>query len=96
MLHAEGLIVRRSGAGSFIAAHPPEIRAVEVISGARISARPASSDDFFGNVEEIPPGVPALVVEVPGHPAKVYPADRTYLIVLSADGEARPVINPAF
>jgi DNA-binding transcriptional regulator YhcF (GntR family) len=83
MLSAEGLIVRRSGAGSFIAAHPPELRSVEVCAGARISARPANSDDFLGG-EDIPPGVPALVVEVPGHPAKIYPADRTFLIVSGA------------
>jgi DNA-binding FadR family transcriptional regulator len=85
MLSTEGLIVRRSGAGSFIAEDPPEMRTVEVSRGSRISARPASSDDFFGNVELIPPGVPALVVEVPGHPAKVYPADRTCIVVLSVD-----------
>ena len=85
MLSAEGLIIRRSGAGSFIAPDPPEMRTVEVASGSRISARPASSDDFFGCVDKIPPGVPALVVEVPGHPAKVYPADRTYILVLSDD-----------
>jgi len=81
MLTAEGLIVRRSGAGSFIAAHPPQLRTVEVLPGARISARPASADDFVGWAETIPPGVPALVVEVPGHPAMVYPADRTHLVV---------------
>ena len=81
MLSAEGLIVRRSGSGSFIAADPPELRSIEVCAGARISARPANSDDFSGSSEDIPPGVPALVVEVPGHPAKVYPADRTFLIV---------------
>ena len=86
MLSAEGLIVRRSGAGSFIAPDPPEMRTVEVASGSRISARPANSEDFFGSVDEIPPGVPALVVEVPGHPVKVYPADRTYIVVLSDDG----------
>jgi len=44
-----------------------------VISGARISARTANADDFFGIIGEVPPGVPALVVEVPGHPAKVSP-----------------------
>lgn len=81
MLSAEGLIVRRSGAGSFIAAHPPQLRTIEVAAGARISARPASADDFSGCVEDIPPGVPALVVEVPGRPAKIYPADRTRLVV---------------
>ena len=81
MLTAEGLIVRRSGAGSFIAAHPPQLRIVEVLPGARISARPASADDFVGSTETIPPGVPALVVEVPGHPAMIYPADRTHLVV---------------
>ena len=85
MLSAEGLIVRRSGAGSFIAEDPPQMRIVEVATGSLISARPASTDDFCGNAELIPPGVPALVVEVPGHPAKVYPADRTRIIVLSAD-----------
>jgi GntR family transcriptional regulator len=83
LLCGEGLIVRRSGSGSFIASHPPEIRTVEVASGARISARPANTDDFLGTVEQIPPGVPALVVEIPGRPAKVYPADRTYIIVLA-------------
>src|SRR6266568_3695508 len=35
MLTAEGLIVRRSGAGSFIAAHPPQLRTVEVYPAAR-------------------------------------------------------------
>jgi GntR family histidine utilization transcriptional repressor len=49
MLTAEGLIVRRSGAGSFIAAHPPQLRIVEVLPGARISARPAGADDFAGS-----------------------------------------------
>ncbi len=86
MLCGEGLIVRRSGAGSFIAADPPEMRTVQVASGSWISARPATPDDFLGNVEQIPPGVPALVVEVPGHAAKVYPADRTRIIVLSDNG----------
>jgi hypothetical protein len=33
-------------------------------SGARISGRPASAD-FFSVSEEIQPGVPALVVDVP-------------------------------
>src|SRR5579859_4702982 len=74
MLTAEGLIIRRSGAGSFIAAHPPQLRTVEVRPGSRISARPANADDFNGWAEAIPPGVP-------GHPAMVYPADRTYLVV---------------
>ena len=83
MLSAEGLIVRRSGAGSFIAAHPPQLQTVQVCAGARISARPANTDDFVGSVEEIPPGVPALVVEIPGRPASVYPADRTHLVVLT-------------
>ena len=83
MLSAEGLIVRRSGAGSFIAAHPPQLRTVEVCAGARISARPANAEDFAGNIEEIPPGVPALVIEMPGRPVRVYPADRTHLIVLA-------------
>jgi DNA-binding transcriptional regulator YhcF (GntR family) len=83
LLCAEGLIVRRSGSGSFIASHPPEIRTVEVPSGARISARPANADDFTGHADQIPPGVPALVVEVPGRPAKVYPADRTHIVVLT-------------
>ena len=96
VLRAEGLIIRRSGAGSFIAADPPEIRTVEVLSGARISARPANADDFVGSVEEIPPGVPALVVEVPGLPAKVYPADRTYVIVLpDADGARTSTDRPS-
>jgi hypothetical protein len=53
-------------------------------------ARPASSDDFFGSVDEIPPGVPALVVELPCHPAKVYPADRTYILVLSDHDDQEP------
>jgi len=89
MLSNEGLIVRRSGSGSFIASHPPEIRTVEVASGARISARPANADDFLGHVEQIPPGVPALVVEVPGLAPKVYPADRTHIIVLASADSAR-------
>ncbi|HUZ52671.1 MAG TPA: GntR family transcriptional regulator [Streptosporangiaceae bacterium] len=83
MLSAEGLIVRRSGAGSFIAAHPPQLQTVEVCPGARISARPANAEDFVGSLEEIPPGVPALVIEIPGRPVRVYPADRTHLIVLA-------------
>lgn len=83
MLSAEGLIVRRSGAGSFIAAHPPQLQTVEVCPGARISARPANAEDFVGSIEEIPPGVPALVVEIPGRPVRVYPADRTHLVILA-------------
>jgi DNA-binding GntR family transcriptional regulator len=75
MLSAEGLIVRRSGAGSFIAAHPLELRTVQVGPGATISVRAANLN------EDIPPGVAALVVQRPGHPAEVYPADRTLIVV---------------
>jgi Bacterial regulatory proteins, gntR family len=90
MLSAEGLIVRRSGAGSFITAHPPQLQTVQICPGTRISARPANAEDFVGSFKDIPPGVPALVVEMPGRPVRVYPADRTHLVVLAQLRQTRP------
>ncbi len=72
LLEQQGLIVRRSGIGSFIA-EVPALDEVAAAPGARISARQAG------------PGEPGddgwvLVLAEPGRPARAYPAGRTVIV----------------
>lgn len=76
LLAAEGLIVRQTGAGSFVAEAPP-VATVEVGAGTQITAR--GSDP--GDVPGAPAGTPVLVVQRPGAAAERYRADTTIVIV---------------
>lgn len=76
-LVAEGLIVRRAGAGSFVAPGAAEIaeQVIRAPAGTRVTARLAGRGD-----EGLVPGLPVLVIEMPGQPAEAYPADRASVI----------------
>lgn len=68
VLVAEGLVVRRTGTGSFVAAVVPSLVVIEAPSGSRVSARWPRA------------GEPLLVVEQPGEPERLYPADSTVIL----------------
>jgi DNA-binding GntR family transcriptional regulator len=74
MLAAEGLITRRPGAGTWVAA-ALSLTEVIVSAGTRIRAR-NPRDGEAGR-----PGVPLLIVERPGQQAEPFPADTTVVIV---------------
>lgn len=76
LLVAEGLIIRRSGSGSFVATSVPGPQRITAPSGTRVSARWPRSGELPG----LPPGTVALVVELPGGGEVLYPADRASVI----------------
>lgn len=76
LLSAEGLIIRVSGSGSFVA-ETPEIMLVEAGPGARISAQAAEPGELAG----APPGTPVLIIERPGTSMARYRADLTVVVV---------------
>lgn len=78
VLAEEGLILRRRGVGSIVAATEP-VREVRAEPGARISARlPTSAERDAAQVGR---WVPLLAVATPGWPEKLYPADGVVVIV---------------
>jgi DNA-binding transcriptional regulator YhcF (GntR family) len=87
VLAEEGLIVRRRGVGSVVAATPP-VREVRAEPGTRISARlPTAAEREAAHAGR---WVPLLAVATPGWPEELYPADSVVVVVPSlsepADG----------
>jgi hypothetical protein len=78
MLADEGLITRRRGVGSIVAA-AEAVTEVKARPGSRISARlPTASEQ---QATKAGTWVPLLAVEEPGWPEKLYPADRVVVVV---------------
>jgi GntR family transcriptional regulator len=78
MLADEGLIRRRRGVGSVVAAADP-VTEVRARPGSRISARlPTAAEQQAAKAGT---WVPLLAVEEPGWPVKLYPADRVVVVV---------------
>jgi DNA-binding transcriptional regulator YhcF (GntR family) len=78
MLADEGLITRRRGVGSIVAAVEP-VAEVQVAPGARISARlPTAAEREAAKAGM---WVPLLAVTEPGWPEQLYPADRVVVVV---------------
>lgn len=78
LLAAEGLIVRHSGRGSFVAdaaALPAPVN-VHAPAGTRVTARWPGPGELAG----APPGTIALVIELPGETEALYPADRASVV----------------
>jgi len=67
MLAAEGLIERRTGAGSFVT-RVPEVTVLEVGPGTRITVSGAPA---------------ALIIERPGTAAQRYRADTTIIVIVA-------------
>jgi DNA-binding transcriptional regulator YhcF (GntR family) len=78
MLADEGLITRRRGVGSIVAAADP-VTEVQARPGTRITARlPTAAEQ---QATRAGMWVPLLAVEEPGWPEKLYPADRVVVVV---------------
>lgn len=78
VLAEEGLIVRRRGVGSLVAAISP-MQEIHPEHGARISARlPTAAEQRSARAGL---WVPLLAVNVPGWPEQLYPADRVVVVV---------------
>ena len=75
-LAAEGLIIRRRGAGSVVAALA--IAELHPVAGARISARLPATDERAASGAGL--WVPVLAVAEPGSPERLYGADRVVII----------------
>lgn len=86
MLAHEGLITRRRGVGSIVAAVEP-VTEVRVGQGARISARLPTAAER--NAVQAGPWVPLLAVASPGWPERLYPADRVVVVVPERDEDQR-------
>jgi len=78
MLADEGLITRRRGVGSIVAAVQP-VTEVQVAPGARISARLPTAAER--DTAKAGMWVPLLAVAEPGWPEQLYPADRVVVVV---------------
>jgi DNA-binding transcriptional regulator YhcF (GntR family) len=91
LLAGEGLITRRRGVGSIVAAADP-VTEIPVVRGARISARLPTAAER----EAVRAGswVPLLAVATLGWPERIYPADRVVVVVPERDEERCP--PPAF
>jgi DNA-binding transcriptional regulator YhcF (GntR family) len=84
MLADEGLITRRRGVGSIVAAADP-VEEVRARPGARISARLPTVAEQQSTQAGM--WVPLLAVEEPGWPEKLYPADRVVVVVPPEDDD---------
>jgi DNA-binding transcriptional regulator YhcF (GntR family) len=96
MLADEGLITRRRGVGSIVAAVQP-VTEVQVAPWARISARLPTAAER--DTAKAGMWVPLLAVAEPGWPEQLYPADRVVVVVPaqgreSAADPARISANP--
>jgi DNA-binding transcriptional MocR family regulator len=81
VLAEEGLIVRRRGVGSVVAATEP-VRKVRAGPGTQISARlPTPAEREAAQAGR---WVPLLAVATPGWPERLYPADKVIVVVPSA------------
>jgi DNA-binding GntR family transcriptional regulator len=78
VLAGEGLIVRRRGVGSLVAAVPP-LEEIQAAHGARISARLPTAEERRST--RVGLWVPLLAVSVSGWPEQLYPADRVVVVV---------------
>lgn len=79
----EGLIVRRRGIGSIVA-DVPSLREVRVPAGTRITARlPTAAERELAQAGL---WVPLLAVCSPGHPERLYPADRVVVVAPPGSG----------
>ena len=84
MLADEGLITRRRGVGSIVAAADP-VTEVKARPGTRITARlPTAAEQ---QATRAGMWVPLLAVEEPGWPEKLYPADRVVVVVPPEEDE---------
>jgi len=79
MLADEGLITRRRGVGSIVAAAVVPVTEVRAAPGTRISARLPTAAERHA----IQAGmwVPVLAVAGPGWPEQLFPADRAVVVV---------------
>jgi GntR family transcriptional regulator len=87
MLADEGLITRRRGVGSIVAAVQP-VTEVQARPGARISARLPTAAEQQATQAGL--WVPLLAVEEPGWPEKLYPADRVVVVVPPEEEDEDP------
>jgi GntR family transcriptional regulator len=86
-LAEEGLIIRRRGVQSVVAAAEP-VREVRAAPGARITARlPTAAERDAAHAGR---WVPLLAVATPGWPERLYPADGVVVVVPSADDAPGP------
>jgi DNA-binding GntR family transcriptional regulator len=81
LLVDEGLVVRRAGIGSFVA-RVPQQTTVTAGPGARVSSRMATPAER--GIHGLAAGDQVLIVERPGQPDEVHPADRTVIMVSGA------------
>ena len=81
VLADEGLIVRRRGVGSIVAATEP-VREVRAGPGTQISARlPTAAEREAAQAGR---WVPLLAVATPGWPERLYPADAVVVVVAAS------------
>jgi GntR family transcriptional regulator len=78
MLAGEGLITRRRGVGSVVAAVEP-VTEVRPAPGTRISARLPTAAERHATRAGM--WVPVLAVAEPGWPEQLFPADRAMVVV---------------
>lgn len=87
LLASEGLVQRVSGVGTIVVDAGPAEEIIQVAPGAVIRARmPAAAERAQAS---LPPGVPVLVIEVPGQGQRVAPADRTVIQTVPAPRSGR-------
>lgn len=79
ILAGEGLITRRRGVGSAVAAAVEPVTEVRAAPGTRISARLPTVTER--NATRAGVWVPVLAVAQPGWPEQLFPADRAVVVV---------------